>query len=210
MIRAAARGHFPPVDGGVEVVPPYLDGVEAVVCFTGHTVVATRLDVAQLVAWGADGFGGAVLPGPLLGLRGPRGELDVEDMLMVCEGTGSQETGSQAAQATEPNSLLVDHVRVRHALRWRAQVRSFGTEQALFTLAVGLGGLPELSYQVAPSERARGIGRELLRRALDLVPEGQTVLAAAAPGNAASIRALLASGFVPIGSVQLIRPGRVD
>jgi hypothetical protein len=203
MIRSAARGHFPPVDGGVEVVPPYLDGVEAVVCFTGHTVVATRLDVEQLVAWGADGFGGAVLPGALLGLRGPDGELDVEDVLMVCQGTGTPET-----VAGEPSALLVDHIRVRHALRWRDQVRPFGTEQAMFTLARGLGGLTEISYEVATAERARGVGRELLRRALDLVPAGETVIAAAAPGNAASIRALLAAGFVPIGSVQLLRPTR--
>ena len=29
-----------------------------------------------------------------------------------------------------------------------------------------------------------------------------------APGNAASLRAVLAAGFVPVGSVQLLRPGR--
>ena len=37
------------------------------------------------------------------------------------------------------------------------------------------------------------------------LPAGQLVLAAVAPGNAASVRALLAAGFAPLGSLQLFR-----
>ena len=36
VLRRAADGVFPPVDGLVDVVPPYREGVEAVVSFTGH------------------------------------------------------------------------------------------------------------------------------------------------------------------------------
>jgi hypothetical protein len=44
-----------------------------------------------------------------------------------------------------------------------------------------------------------------VRDALSAVPAGQLVLAAVAPGNAASVRALLSAGFVPLASVQLFR-----
>jgi hypothetical protein len=37
------------------------------------------------------------------------------------------------------------------------------------------------------------------------VPAGQLTVAAAAPGNAASVRSLLAAGFTPLGSLQLFR-----
>jgi hypothetical protein len=37
------------------------------------------------------------------------------------------------------------------------------------------------------------------------VPAGELVLSAVAPGNAASLRALLSAGFVPLGSSQLFR-----
>jgi L-amino acid N-acyltransferase YncA len=86
-------------------------------------------------------------------------------------------------------------------------VRAFGDERGMVTLARGLGGLLELSFEVEAERRGAGLGRSLLRDALALAPSGEPVLAAVAPGNAASLRALLAAGFTPIGSVQLVRPG---
>jgi RimJ/RimL family protein N-acetyltransferase len=41
------------------------------------------------------------------------------------------------------------------------------------------------------------------------VAAGDPVVAAVAPGNAASLRALLSAGFVPLGSLQLFRRGEV-
>ena len=43
--------------------------------------------------------------------------------------------------------------------------------------------------------------------ALATVETGELVVAAVAPGNAASLRVLLAAGFVPLGSSQLFRRG---
>lgn len=199
-LLAAADGRFPPVDGLVEAVPPYLDGVEAVVCFTGHALVATALPLAELLAAGADGFGGATSPSVVTLLAGPDGSVDVLDALLVARGSGG---GSLPARPD-----LADHPRVRHARGWRDDVRVFGDEHGLVTLARGLGGLCELSFEVIPDRRGRGHGRALLREALALVPAGEPVFAAVAPGNAASLRAALAAGFTPIGSVQLVRPGR--
>ena len=77
----------------------------------------------------------------------------------------------------------------------------------MVTLSRGLGGLLELSFEVDADRRGQGLGRSLLREALALAPLGEPLLAAVAPGNAASLRALLAAGFTPLGSVQLVRPG---
>jgi hypothetical protein len=87
-------------------------------------------------------------------------------------------------------------------------VRVFGYERGLVTLARGLGGLLELSFEVDAARRGAGLGRALLGEAPALAPAGEPVLGAVAPGNAASLRALLATGFTPLGSVQLLRPAR--
>jgi GNAT superfamily N-acetyltransferase len=200
VVRAAAAGRFPPVDGQVEVVQPYLDGVEAVVAFTGHAVVATRLPLRALVAAGADGFAGATSIPVMTQLAGEGGVVDVLDALLVAPGTGG---GALPARAD-----LQGHARVAYARAWRRDVRAFGDERGLVTVSRGLGGLLEVSFEVDAERRGAGLGRSLLRDALALAPPGEPVLAAVAPGNAASLRALLAAGFTPLGSVQLVRPAR--
>ena len=165
MLLDAADGVFPPVDGLVETVPPYVAGVEAIVCFTGHAVVATALPRAELVVAGADGFVGASLPSVVAVLAGAAGGVDVLDALLVARGTGG---GSLPARPD-----LADHPRVRHARGWRHGVRVFGDERGLVTLARGVGGVCELSFEVAADRRGRGHGRALLREGRALVPAGE-------------------------------------
>jgi hypothetical protein len=43
---------------------------------------------------------------------------------------------------------------------------------------------------------------------LDEMPAGEQIFASCAPGNAQSLRALLAAGFRVIGAENLIRPER--
>jgi hypothetical protein len=105
---------------------------------------------------------------------------------------------------------LDDHPRVRHARSLRSDVRVHGDDRGFVTLGIGLGGLTELSVEVAPGRHGtvrgpgrglgNGLGRGLLADALALVDADHPVIAEAAPGNARSLRALLAAGFVPIGS----------
>ncbi len=200
VLRAAADGSFPVEDGAVEVVPPYLPGVEAVVAFTGHAVAATTLPPESLVGAGADGYGGATCGAVLDVLAGPYGDVDTLDVLLVHRGTG------WSLLPERPD--LVDHPRVRHARTWRQDVYVHGDARGLVTVAHGLGGLAEMSFEVPPDRRGRGHGRALLGEALGLVPAADPVLLAVVPGNAASLRSALGAGFVPIGSVQLVRPGR--
>jgi hypothetical protein len=193
----AADGRFPPTDGRVEVVPA-AGRNEAVLSFTAHAVVATAHDAADVRAHGADGYGGCLAPDFLRWLAGPEGWIDSIDAVLVARGTGG------GALSERPD--LADHPRVAFARQLRDDVRVHGDERGLVTLATGLAGRRELSVEVPRDGRNRGAGRGLVRDALTLVPAGEPVFAAIAPGNAASLRAFLAVGFVPIGAQVVIQP----
>ena len=200
VLLAAADGTFPPVDGGVTVLPPLRSGRECSVGFTGHAVIATALPADEVLARKPDGFGASLAPDFLRWLAGPTGKIDVIDATLVGRGTG----GDLLPERPD----LADHPRVRYALAIRTGVRVFGDERGVVTLSEGLAGRPELSIEAAPAGQGRGIGRALLRDALRLVPAGAPVFAAVSPGNARSLRAFLAVGFTPIGSEVLIHPAR--
>ncbi|WP_328721933.1 hypothetical protein OHT52_22185 [Streptomyces sp. NBC_00247] len=198
----AAEGHFPPVDGSVTVLPPLPGGLECSVAFTGHAVVATALPADEVLGAGPDGFGASLAPDFLRLLGGPHGTVGVTDATLTARGTGGP-----------PRLVPLDghdeHPRVRHARRLRRNVRVYGDERGMITLAEGLAGRPELSIELHdPGARAPGRGRGLLADALTLVPSGSPVFAAVAPGNARSLRGFLAAGFVPVGSEVIVEPGR--
>lgn len=190
----AFLGHFPPADGGFTRLPPLDEGFEAVVSFTGHAVLCTRIGTDGLAGLGVDGFGAALHPGVLLAMAGPGGEVGVIDVTLVARGRG----GSDLAERSD----LDHHPRVRHARALRHRVRVFGDERGLVTLGVGLGGRLEMSVEAS----VPGAGRGLILEALGLTPDGQAVFAAVSPGNARSLRAFLASGFQPVASEVIIRP----
>lgn len=189
--QAAANRDFPNVDGRVLVQPALGRGLEAVIGFTGHGVVATSLPAAAVLERCGDGFGGCFQPAFLCWLAGPWGTLGSLDLTLVGRGRGNGRL---------PRRDDVDaHPRVQLARRLRTDVEVYGDERGVVTLASGLAGRRELNIEV-PSDRAgRGIGRALLGDALGLVPAGEPVFAAVAPGNARSLRAFLAVGFSPIG-----------
>ena len=211
VLLAAADGTFPPVDGGVTVLPPLRSGRECSVGFTGHAVIATALPADEVLARKPDGFGASLAPDFLRWLAGPTGKIDVIDATLVGRGTGGPGGPGGPGSGGDPlpeRPDLADHPRVRYALAIRTGVRVFGDERGVVTLSEGLAGRPELSIEAAPAGQGRGIGRALLRDALRLVPAGAPVFAAVSPGNARSLRAFLAVGFTPIGSEVLIHPAR--
>lgn len=196
MLLSAADGVFPPVDGRVLFTPPLRDGLGAVVSFTGHAVLATGLGAGDFDGLDLDGYGRALAPEVLCRLAGPRGAIGVIDVTLTGRGSG----GGWLRRRTD----LDGHPRVQHARRVRDDVQVYGDERGLVTLARGLAGRTELSVEASPLAPS-GTGRRLIIDALGLVPHGEPVFAAVSPGNARSLRAFLAAGFVPIGSEVLIR-----
>ena len=207
LIADAAAGRFPAPDGDWHRVPPWRPGLEAVVSFTGHAVFAVAPDIPdhRLAELGADGFGGAHDPRLIAALTGPGGWIDCLDMLMAGHGTGS--AGAPPPLIDRPD--LAAHRRVRFAARIRSDPRVLGYpdpgRSAIAIISRGIAGLTELSFELEPGRRGRGVGSRLAADALSMIPAGRFAVAAVAPGNAASVRALLSAGFVPLGSLQLFR-----
>jgi pimeloyl-ACP methyl ester carboxylesterase len=198
----AVDGRFPPADGGVTVVPALTRRLECSVAFTGHAVIATALPAADIHTYKPDGFGASLAPDFLRYLAGPTGWIGVIDATLAGRGTGGTPRLQPFADADE-------HPRVGHARQLRTNVRVFGDERGLITLAHGLTGRSELSIELhRPHDGSHGHGRSLLTDALSLVPDGEPVFAAVSPGNARSLRAFLATGFTPIGAEVLLRPDR--
>lgn len=205
LLVRAWHGPREPVDGSWQRVPPWRDGVYGVVAVTGRAMVSAPDHVTDddLDGWGVDGWGHSHDPRVMTRLAGEAGWVDVLDAVLLAEGTGAAEPW------LVPRPDLVDHPRVRHALPIRGEVRVFGIEgddESVLTVATGIGGLIELSFQVAPQRRGTGLGTALARAARGLVDAGEPVAACVSPANVPSLRALLAAGFDPVGSVQVYRP----
>jgi GNAT superfamily N-acetyltransferase len=96
------------------------------------------------------------------------------------------------------------------ALRYRDEVRVWRTPDGAGHVLVGRGlaGRWETAFEVEPAARGRGLGRRLAAAATGLVPPGEQVWAQVAPGNAASLRAVLAAGYRPVCAEVLLPPAR--
>ena len=186
-------------------MPPWRPGIEAIVAFTGHAVLAVAPDISdqQLVSLGANGFGGAHDPRLIAALAGPGGWIDSLDILMAGRGSGHPGLPPRLAGRSD----LSTHSRAAFAARVRDPLRLMGyadqRRSALAVISRGIAGLTELSFELEPGHRGHGGGTNLIRDALSAIRAGELVLAAVAPGNAASVRALLSAEFIPIGSLQL-------
>lgn len=207
--HAAADGRHPPDDGAVTFLPPLDDGREAVVAFTGHAVVASRLGPDDLADLAPDGFGAALAPAVLQRLAAG-GTIGVNDVTLVASGTGPASTrtagGRAGIRGLTPTHRWDEHPRVLHARRLRRGVEVYGDERGFVTIANGLGGRLELSIEISPTHRAAGLGRSMLEQACATVARGAPVFAAVSPGNARSLRSFLAAGFVPIASEVIVSP----
>jgi hypothetical protein len=199
LFAEVVAGRHPEPDGGFRVVPPdATTGHHAVLCFTGHAVIATDWldhDVRDL---GADGVGGAHHPDVLRALAGPGAFIDVLDATLLASGRGA---GGTTLRWTDRHD---DHPRVRYARRGRVDVRVLADERGLVTVGRGLGGRTEIGMELHRAGPSHGVGRTLVADALAELPAGEPVWAACSPGNARSLRALLAVGFVPVGSEVII------
>jgi GNAT superfamily N-acetyltransferase len=103
-----------------------------------------------------------------------------------------------------------DHPRVERATRYRSDQRVFvAGDDAVLVVGRGVCDRWEFGFEVEPAAQGRGLGRKIASAAAGLVPAGEPLFGQVAPGNAASLRALGAAGFVPVGAEVLFpRPAR--
>ncbi len=203
LLQAAARGRFPAPDGTVEILPK-LDGkVDAVVAFTAHSAVAVDLPADEVLARLNPGDFGASMSATFLAwlserLGTPPGVLDLFLAAPARPAAGGDVT-------LVPRDDLAHHPRVARATRYRTDLHVFTDPSGAGVLLIGRGlaGRWEMAFEVEGEARGRGLGRALAKVAPTLIPDGEYLFAQASPGNAVSVRAVLAAGYSPIGSEVL-------
>ncbi|KUL49637.1 GCN5 family acetyltransferase [Streptomyces sp. NRRL F-4489] len=203
LLAAAARGAFPPADGAVTVLPAPSPRDAGVVSFTAHSVVFADVPPAWVRERIPPGDLAAPLNPPFLSALGARTgrEIGCVDLLTVADALPGPPPVALAETAG------ADHPRIARALRHRDAVRAWTTgDGGTVVIGRGVAGRWELAVEVADPARGRGLGRALARAARHLIPDGDLLWAQVAPGNARSVRALLAAGYRPVGAEALLVP----
>ena len=201
-----AAGETPAADATVTTVPApsLLDGRRApalVVSGSAWHVVDADVDPAWVAAQVGHDRIAAPLGARFLAALADRVGVEpgVLDAVLVAP-AAPVEGGPALVEAEVP-----DHPRVQRALRHRTDVRVWTTPEAgaLVTLGRGVRGRWEVSLEVDPACRGRGLGTALARAAPALAPAGRPLWAQVAPANVASLRAFLAAGYRPVGAEVL-------
>jgi len=202
ILRRAAAGSSPPPDGEITVLPAPPGAFDAAVGFTAHLVVAADISDDKVRAQLGDADFGRWMSAPFLLWMAERlGTVALShDLVLAAVGAGEDPDLDLVEQ---PQSY--EHRRVQRAASHRADVRVFTAagSQGVLVLGRGLAGRWELAFEVELAAQRRGLGRRLALAARALVGEEEPLFAQVAPGNAASVRAVLAAGFRPIGSEVL-------
>jgi hypothetical protein len=209
LLQDAARGRPPAADGAVEVWPPPPGPVDAVLAFTAHHVVAAAVDPAEVAARLPAGDLSAPMGPAFLAWLGGRlgrrpGSLDV--VLAADPLPGPPPLA--LARGVDPDR----HPRAARALRYRQDLQVWTDPEgmAVLVLGRGLAGRLEVAFEIDPARRNRGLGRLLAAAGRHLAPAGEPLFAQVAPGNVASLRAVEAAGFRPIGAEVLFHRDRAD
>ncbi len=201
MLDDVAAGRFASSDGSVEVHTQPPGRSAAVLSFSGHHVIAADVSPDWVREHIDDTDIGAAMKPPFLTSIGDllRRRTGAFDVVLVASG----EAGRPALDLVP---LDGEHLRVTRAHRHRTDVRAYGVDaipEAVVLVGRGFADRWEIAFEVPPAERGRGLGRTLVDAARHLVPLGEPVWAQVSPGNAASLRAVLSAGYVPVGSEVL-------
>jgi ribosomal protein S18 acetylase RimI-like enzyme len=200
VLDGAARRAFPTADDAVEVfaAPARVRG--AVFAFTSHLVVATDLPTDEVRA--AAPSGDYTRWGQVASWIAARSGASALNGDVMLAGFGAERALPIDLEPVDGH----EHPRVLRASRFRDDVAVWVTPDRAGVLVLGRGvaGRHELAFEVDPEARGRGLGRALAEAALALSPEGAAVWAQVHPGNAASLRAVLAAGLTPVGYEQLV------
>ncbi len=178
----------------------------AILAFTGHCIVAADVDPG----WVADEcppwrLTAACSPAFLTALAARVGAQPMALDVVL----GAPALEGPSALPLVPTDAFDTHPRVRRARRMRIDVRVYQTPDGAGLLAIGRGlaGRWEAGFEVAAEARGRGVGRQLAAAARRLIPPDAYLFLQVAPGNATSLRAVLAAGFTPLGSELLFEEG---
>ncbi|MFE2061843.1 GNAT family N-acetyltransferase [Streptomyces sp. NPDC059467] len=201
ILDAAARGVFPPPDGRTTVVPQPSPRDAGVLSFTAHSVVFVDEDPEwvydTLRATPSDPLAASMNSRFLTALMDRTGrEQETIDALLVA--------GPLPGRPDLPLTELTgpDHSRVAYARNRRDEVRGWAADGGVVVLGRGVAGRLEVSAEVDEGVRQRGLGRALVTAARHLA--GEPLWAQVAPGNARSVRAFQAAGYVPVGAEALL------
>ncbi|MEU3249350.1 GNAT family N-acetyltransferase [Streptomyces sp. NPDC006997] len=201
ILDAAARGVFPPADGGTTVVPQDSPRDAGVLAFTAHSVVFTDEDpdwvYATLRALDCDALAATMNPRFLAAFMARTGRrTDTVDVMTV----------ASALPGAPPLPLREiadpDHPRVASSRKRRDEVRVWAADGGVLVLGRGIAGRLEAAVEVDEAVRHRGLGRALATAARQLAG-GEPVWAQVSAGNARSLRAFQAAGYRPVGSEAL-------
>jgi hypothetical protein len=200
LLSDVAAGRYPPPDGSVTILPQPSGRDAGVIAFTAHSVVFVDLDPAWVRGQLPPGdLSGPLLPQFLQAISAATGRrVNSTDLLCVA----APRPGPPAIMLTQ--AMTSGHPRIARALRHRDSVRIWETPGAVVSIGRGVAGRWEVTLEVEPGYRGKGLGRELAVAARHVVPEGTPLWAQIAPGNAASVRAFLAAGFRPVGAEALL------
>ncbi|MFF3960939.1 GNAT family N-acetyltransferase [Streptomyces griseorubiginosus] len=201
ILDAAARGVFPPADGGTTIVPQACHRDAGVLSFTAHSVVFTDED---------PGWVRATLRGldcdPLAATMNPR------FLTALLERTGRRSETIDAMLVADPlpggpplalkEIEDANHPRIAYARGRRDGIRAWTADGGVLVTGRGVGGRLEVSVEVDEAVRQRGLGRVLVTAARHLA--GEPLWAQVSPGNARSLRAFQAAGYRPVGAEAVL------
>lgn len=203
ILAAAARGVFPPADGGTTLLPQPAPRDAGVLAFTARSIVFVDEDPGWIRKTLA-----TVETDPLAATMNPRFLTALMDRTDRVTDTIDLLTVADALPGDPPLTLREiadpDHPRVRRARAHRDDVRAWTTDGGVLVLGRGVAGRWETAIEVDEPARHRGLGRALAIAARHLVPYGEHLWSQQAAGNARSIRAFQAAGFRPVASEILL------
>jgi GNAT superfamily N-acetyltransferase len=203
LLDRLAAGETPAADASVTALPAPSGARAVVVGGSAWHVVAADVDPAWVAA--------QVAPDPVAL------PLGVRFLTALADRVGAEPGSLDAVLVAPPPAAgpgpdlvpaPVAHPRVDRARVHRTDVRVWTTADGAGVLVLGRGvaGRWEVSLEVDPAARGRGLGTALVAAAPALVPGGGPLWAQVAPAHTASLRAFLAAGYRPVCAEVLFGP----
>ena len=198
LLGESACGRFPAPDWSLRLAP-LCGPAGAVMAFTGCFAVSAPITADWL---------GNQLNDPDIGPLHPRLLLALAAGLDSPIGENDAVLAADPLPGPAPVALCPfdgEHPRLARARRYRDQLQAWTTASGdgMLVLGKGLAGRWEMSIEVFPYARGRGLGRALAIAARHHAPTSDPVFAQVTPGNAASLRTLLAAGYRPVAQEVL-------